>query len=90
VAKEFVVAQDPDDPGVLVLSRFAGAAEQLKEALLVNPYDTAGMASSIQQALQMPLAERKARHQQLMARIREHDVHWWRKTFLEALEKSQE
>lgn len=89
VAKEFVVAQDPDDPGVLVLSRFAGAAEQLKEALLVNPYDTAGMANSIQQALQMPLAERKARHQQLMARIREYDVHWWRQTFLEALENSQ-
>jgi trehalose 6-phosphate synthase len=90
VAKEYVVAQDPEDPGVLVLSRFAGAAEQLKEALLVNPYDTAGMASSIQQALQMPLAERKARHQKLMARIREHDVHWWRQTFLEALETAQE
>jgi trehalose 6-phosphate synthase len=85
-----VVAQDPNDPGVLVLSRFAGAAEQLKEALLVNPYDTAGMASSIQQALQMPLAERKARHQQLMARIREYDVHWWRKAFLSALEDAQE
>ena len=86
VAKEYVVAQDPEDPGVLVLSRFAGAAEQLKEALLVNPYDSQGMADSIQQALQMPLAERQARHQKLMTRIREHDVHWWRKTFLQALE----
>ncbi|MNV67743.1 Alpha,alpha-trehalose-phosphate synthase [UDP-forming] [compost metagenome] len=86
VAKEYVVAQDPDDPGVLVLSRFAGAAEQLKEALLVNPYDSQGMADSIQQALQMPLPERKDRHEKLMARIRQHDVHWWRQTFLQALE----
>ena len=86
VAKEYVVAQDPADPGVLVLSRFAGAAEQLKEALLVNPYDTQGMADSIQQALQMPLAERQERHAKLMARIREHDVHWWRKSFLAALQ----
>lgn len=86
VAKEYVVAQDPDNPGVLVLSRFAGAAEQLKEALLVNPYDPQGMADSIQQALQMPLAERQARHQKLMARIQEHDVHWWRKAFMDALQ----
>ncbi len=85
VAKEFIAAQDPADPGVLVLSRFAGAAEQLKEALLVNPYDTHGTAESIQQALQMPLAERQRRHQQLLARIREHDVHWWCKTFLQTL-----
>ena len=90
VAKEYVVAQDPDDPGVLVLSRFAGAAEQLKEALLVNPYDSQGMADSIQQALQMPLAERQDRHQKLMARIRKHDVHWWRNAFLQALETAGE
>ena len=85
VAKEYVVAQDPDDPGVLVLSRFAGAAEQLKEALLVNPYDTHGTAETVQQALQMPLEERRARHQKLLQRIREQDVHWWRKAFLDAL-----
>ena len=90
VAKEYVVAQDPDEPGVLVLSRFAGAAEQLKEALLVNPYDSQGMADSIQQALQMPLAERQDRHQKLMARIRKHDVHWWRNAFLQALETAGE
>ncbi|HWP12752.1 MAG TPA: trehalose-6-phosphate synthase, partial [Ramlibacter sp.] len=63
VAKEYVVAQNPDDPGVLVLSRFAGAAEQLREALLVNPYDIEGTAAAIQLALQMPLEERRARHQ---------------------------
>ena len=86
VAKEYVVAQDPADPGVLVLSRFAGAAEQLKEALLVNPYDTHGTAETVQQALHMPLDERRARHQKLLASIREHDIHWWRRSFLDALE----
>ena len=85
VAKEFIAAQDPADPGVLVLSRFAGAAEQLQDALLVNPYDIDGMAETIQQALQMPLEERQARHQKLLASIRRFDVHWWRKTFLDAL-----
>ncbi|RYF31179.1 MAG: trehalose-6-phosphate synthase, partial [Comamonadaceae bacterium] len=79
VAKEYVVAQDPADPGVLVLSRFAGAAEQLKEALLVNPYDTHGTAETVQQALHMPLDERRARHQKLLSSIREHDIHWWRR-----------
>jgi trehalose 6-phosphate synthase len=85
VAKEYVAAQDPADPGVLILSRFAGAAEQLKEALLVNPYDTHGTAEVMQQALQMPLEERRHRHQKLLQNIREQDVHWWRRTFLEAL-----
>jgi trehalose 6-phosphate synthase len=85
VAKEYVVAQDPADPGVLVLSRFAGAAEQLKEALLVNPYDTHGTAEAMQQALQMPLEERRHRHQKLLQGIRETDVHWWRNSFLQAL-----
>ena len=85
VAKEFVVAQDPADPGVLVLSRFAGAAEQLKEALLVNPYDIHGTAESIQLALKMPLIERQQRHSALLERIRNQDIHWWRKTFLATL-----
>ena len=66
VAKEYVVAQDPDNPACWCCHALPGAAEQLKEALLVNPYDPAmGMADSIQQALQMPLAERQARHQKL-------------------------
>jgi trehalose 6-phosphate synthase len=90
VAKEFIAAQDPQDPGVLVLSRFAGAAEQLKEAILVNPYDTFGTAESIQLALQMPLAERQRRHQQLLERIRSQDVHWWRKAFLKALAECEQ
>ena len=85
VAKEFIAAQDPSDPGVLVLSRFAGAAEQLKEALMVNPYDIEHTAQVIQQALQMPLEERQNRHEVLLRRIKEQDVHWWCNTFLETL-----
>lgn len=85
VAKEFVAAQDYADPGVLVLSRFAGAAEQLKEALLVNPYDIHGTAQTIQRALHMPLTERQERHQALLARIKAQDVHWWSRSFLSAL-----
>ncbi|RYZ11097.1 MAG: alpha,alpha-trehalose-phosphate synthase (UDP-forming) [Comamonadaceae bacterium] len=85
VAKEYVAAQDPADPGVLILSRFAGAAEQLREALLVNPYDTHGTAEVMQQALQMPLDERRHRHQKLLQRVRDQDVHWWTRTYLEAL-----
>ncbi len=89
VAKEFIVAQDPQDPGVLVLSRFAGAAEQLKEALLVNPYDKEGTAAAIQVALQMPLEERWARHQALLASCKRYDVHWWCDTFLDTLRSAQ-
>ena len=89
VAKEFIAAQDPEDPGVLVLSRFAGAAEQLSEALLVNPYDTQGTANAIQMALQMPLEERRARHHAMLATCRQYDVHWWCDSFLGALREAQ-
>ncbi len=89
VAKEFIAAQDPEDPGVLVLSRFAGAAEQLPESLLVNPYDTEGTASAIQMALQMPLEERRTRHHALLSTCRQYDVHWWCDTFLGALREAQ-
>ncbi|MBX3622817.1 MAG: trehalose-6-phosphate synthase [Rhizobacter sp.] len=85
VAKEYVAAQDPQDPGVLVLSRFAGAAEQLTDALLVNPYDTDGTAEAIQQALTMPLDERRARHSRLLDEVKRHDVHWWQAEFMRAL-----
>jgi len=89
VAKEFLAAQDPEDPGVLVLSRFAGAAEQLKEALLVNPYDIEGTAAAILLALQMPLEERRSRHQAQMRTVRDQDVHWWCESFLDALAEAQ-
>jgi trehalose 6-phosphate synthase len=88
VAKEFIAAQDPQDPGVLVLSRFAGAAEQLRDALLVNPYDTHATAQAIQQALQMPLEERLVRHQRLLENVKTYDVHWWQTSFLEALQNA--
>ncbi|HBD37938.1 MAG TPA: alpha,alpha-trehalose-phosphate synthase, partial [Cupriavidus sp.] len=89
VAKEYIAAQDPEDPGVLVLSRFAGAAEQMKEALLVNPYDTRATAQAIQQALHMSLSERQARHQKLLERIRQQDVHWWSGEYLRALMETE-
>jgi len=89
VAKEFVAAQDPEDPGVLVLSRFAGAAEQLPEALLVNPYDREGTAAAILLALQMPLEERRNRYEAMMKTLRRQDVHWWCDTFLADLGSAQ-
>ncbi len=88
VAKEFIAAQDSADPGVLVLSRFAGAAEQLQQALLVNPYDIHGTAQAIQRALHMPLAERQERHQSLLKTIEQQDVHWWSASFLRALRQT--
>jgi trehalose 6-phosphate synthase len=89
VAKEFVAAQDEADPGVLVLSRFAGAAEQMRDALIINPYDTHGAANVIQQALQMSLTERRERHAALMQNIREFDVHWWCREFLDTLQATR-
>ena len=89
VAKEFIAAQDPQDPGVLVLSRFAGAAEQLTEALLVNPYDIEGTANAIHLALQMPVEERRTRYQALIESIRQYDVHWWCDTFLDTLANAE-
>ncbi len=71
VAKEYIAAQNPADPGVLILSRFAGAASGMPEALLVNPFDVDGVAEAISLALTMPLDERQARYTALMARVRE-------------------
>jgi trehalose 6-phosphate synthase len=85
VAKEYVAAQDPEDPGVLILSRFAGAAIDFRRAVLVNPYDAESVASAIAQALAMPLEERRARHQALLAAVAEHDVDRWQREFLTAL-----
>jgi trehalose 6-phosphate synthase len=87
VAKEYVAAQDPNDPGVLILSRFAGAAEQMKRALIVNPYDVEEMADTIKIALEMGLQERQERHAELLKGIREHNTFDWCRTFLAALEQ---
>ena len=82
VCKEFVAAQDPADPGALILSEFAGAAEQLTSALLVNPHDVQEMAAAIHQALVMPLDERQRRWQAAMEVVRATDIDWWRERFL--------
>jgi trehalose 6-phosphate synthase len=86
VAKEYVAAQDPEDPGVLVLSRFAGAARELKNgALLVNPYDIEGTANALARALNMPLEERQERWRRMMDHLLEHDVSRWCDDFLDDL-----
>lgn len=86
VAKEFVAAQDPDDPGVLILSQFAGAAEQMKEALIINPYDTTAIADAVKQAIDMPLEERQARWHALFDGLSTQDINWWRTRYLDEFE----
>jgi trehalose 6-phosphate synthase len=86
VAKEFVAAQDPADPGVLILSTLAGAARELGSALMVNPYDSRGMAHAIQQAFNMPLAERRERHQAMVEVLRRNSIAAWHTSFVNTLE----
>ena len=88
VAKEFIAAQNPDDPGVLILSRFAGAAEQMTEALMVNPHDDEQIAATMLTALSMPRSERSRRYQALMEGLLREDVHWWSERFLAALDEA--
>jgi len=85
VAKEFVAAQDPADPGALILSSLAGAARELDGAVIVNPYDLRGVAQAVEAALAMPLAERQARHTAMLATLRAHDLKAWYTNFLAAL-----
>jgi trehalose 6-phosphate synthase len=86
VAKEYVAAQDPEDPGVLILSSFAGAATQLTEAVLINPYSAEEISDALEQALTMPRKERIRRWRALMDNITQEDVMWWRRTFTAALD----
>jgi trehalose 6-phosphate synthase len=86
VAKEYVAAQDPEDPGVLILSRFAGAAHQLKDALLVNPYSKDEISDALATALDMPRGERIRRWRAMMDNIESEDVVWWRSRFVETLQ----
>lgn len=88
VAKEFVAAQNAEDPGVLVLSNLAGAARELSSALLVNPYDLRAVSHAIQSALSMPLPERRERHAAMLQVIRRNDIAAWTRRFAEALEKA--
>ncbi|EXU76195.1 alpha,alpha-trehalose-phosphate synthase [Erwinia mallotivora] len=86
VAKEYIAAQDPKDPGVLVLSRFAGAANELTSALIVNPYDRDEVAAALNQALTMPLNERISRYNDMMAVLRKNDITQWQKSYLKDLQ----
>jgi trehalose 6-phosphate synthase len=86
VAKEYIAAQDPEDPGVAVLSRFAGAAEQLDDALIVNPYNLAEVADAIHRAIEMGKTERMARHERLLSKIKTNNAAAWTRSFLSTLE----
>ena len=86
VAKEYVAAQDPGDPGSLVLSTLAGAARELDAAILVNPYDIEQVAEGILQAIEMPLDERRERYRAMLAALERNDITRWRKRFIETLE----
>jgi trehalose 6-phosphate synthase len=86
VAKEFVASQDPEDPCMLVLSTLCGAAYELQEAVLVNPYDRQSVADGLQTAIEMSLDERKERHRAMMEILRRNDIHAWSQGFIEALQ----
>jgi trehalose 6-phosphate synthase len=85
VAKEYVAAQDPEDPGVLVLSQFAGAAQELDGALIVNPHETEGVVEAIRNALEMPLLDRRERQHRMFEHLVANDIDRWAKRFLSAL-----
>ena len=88
VAKEYVASQNPEDPGVLVLSRFAGAARELESALIVNPFDYEGVADAIAKGLEMPLEERRSRWAAMMENLRANTLTTWRDKFLNTLSKA--
>ena len=90
VAKEYVAAQDENDPGALVLSRFAGAARELDAALIVNPYDIDDMAQALHRGLNMPLDERRQRWRSLNEVLRRNDADAWRTNFLGDLKTARE
>jgi trehalose 6-phosphate synthase len=90
VAKEYVAAQDPNDPGVLVLSRFAGAARQMAEAVIVNPFSHEEVSEGLKRALTMGRDERIARWRRLMDGVVKSDVNIWRDSFVAALSDAHE
>ncbi|MGD9841522.1 MAG: trehalose-6-phosphate synthase [Steroidobacteraceae bacterium] len=88
VAKEFLAAQDEHDPGVLILSSLAGAAQEMEQAVLINPYDARGVSMAMQTALNMPLSERRERHATMMQTLGKNDIHHWAKRFVQALQRA--
>lgn len=85
VAKEFCASRSDED-GVLILSEFAGAATELRDAVIINPYDVESMADAIELALKMPVEERRRRMRVLRSQVKSRDVHWWVSHFLDTLE----
>lgn len=85
VAKEYIVAQNPDNPGVLLVSRYAGAAEQMQAAVIIDPYQSISMTEGLKTALTMPLDERKTRYQCLLQGLKQENLHAWHQGFLEDL-----
>ena len=86
VAKEFVAAQDVESPGVLVLSQFTGAANTMKDAVIVNPYDIDGTAEATYQALRMPVSERRRRNRSLLSVVERHSSQNWSDSFCATLQ----
>ncbi|HXW49465.1 MAG TPA: trehalose-6-phosphate synthase, partial [Xanthobacteraceae bacterium] len=89
VAKEYIAAQNPADPGVLILSQFAGAAKELDAALLVNPYDINGIARNISRALVMSADERRERWQTMIAKLKSRPIQAWFSDFVAALAETR-
>ncbi len=85
VAKEYIAAQNPDNPGVLLLSRYAGAAEQMQAAVIIDPYKPKSMTEGLGIALTMPLDERQSRYQSLMQGLQQDDLQAWQQKFLNDL-----
>ena len=85
VAKEYIAAQNPDNPGVLMLSRYAGAAEQMQAAVIVDPHQSNSMIEGLKGALTMPLKERQLRYQTLLQGLHQNDLHAWQQRFLDDL-----
>ena len=87
VAKEYVASQSHENPGVLILSIFAGSAEELDGAILVNPYDIDEMANAIDIGLKMNLDERISRWSGMIDRLQSHDIDYWAKQCIQAIRK---
>lgn len=85
VAKEYIAAQNPVNPGVLLLSQYAGAAEQMQAAVIINPHEPTSIIAGLKTALTMPLAERKSRYQTLMQGLQDYDLRAWQQDFLDDL-----
>jgi trehalose 6-phosphate synthase len=90
VAKEYVAAQDAADPGVLILSQFAGAAAELTGALIVNPHESEGVAAALKRALEMPLTDRRERHGPMLEHLLVHNVELWAESYLSALAETRQ